>query len=79
MRDPEGRFYGLNAQHLPRLRSGFTEVCDLSADLSGMSGGLRHAWGPDGAFWILDFSVGVEFGGVELQAYVEWEEKVGKA
>jgi len=75
MRDPEGRSYGLNAHHLPRLRSGFTEVCDLSADLSGMSGGLRRAWGPDGVFWILDFSVGIEFGGVELQAYVEWEEK----
>jgi len=58
-----------------RLRSGFVPVCDLSADLSGMSGALEPRWGSRGIFWILNFSIGIEFGGVELQAYVEWVEK----
>jgi hypothetical protein len=79
MRDPEGRSHGFNIHHLPGLRSGFMEVCDLSADLSGMSGGLERRWGAAGAFWVLNFSIGIEFGGVELQAYVEWVEKVGRA
>jgi len=58
-----------------RLRRGFVTVCDLSADLSGMSGALEQRWGRRGVFWILNFSIGIEFGGVELQAYVEWVEK----
>jgi hypothetical protein len=62
-----------------RLRSGIVPVCDISADLSGMSGALEPRWGRRGFFWSLDFSIGIEFGGVELQAYVEWVEKVGKA
>jgi len=72
MRDPDGRFHGLAS---PRLRQGFVKVCDLSADLSGMSGGLERQRGPAGAYWVLNFSIGIEFGGVELQAYIEWVEK----
>ncbi|KAF9505925.1 hypothetical protein BS47DRAFT_1399934 [Hydnum rufescens UP504] len=57
------------------LRRGFVEVCKLSANLSSMSGALEQKRGPRGVFWVLNFSVGIEFGGVELQAHVEWVEK----
>ncbi|KAF9513160.1 hypothetical protein BS47DRAFT_1485791 [Hydnum rufescens UP504] len=74
MRDPHRRFLGLIPLRRPRLRKGFRKMCDLSADLSRISGGLERLRGPDGAFWVLNFSIGIEFGGVELQAYVEWVE-----
>ena len=41
-----------------------------------MSGGLVERQGADGKFWSLPFTIGIQFGGVELQAYLEWFEKV---
>ena len=78
MHGPDGRSHKPKRLDIP-LRSGFMKVFDLSADLSGMSGGLERRRGRQGAYWVLNFSVAIEFGGVELQAYIEWVEKVGKA
>ena len=58
------------------LAHGIEDVCTISADLSGLSGALEQRWGSDGAYWRLDYKIGIQFGGTELQAYLEWTEDV---
>ncbi|KAF9506713.1 hypothetical protein BS47DRAFT_1352467 [Hydnum rufescens UP504] len=71
MRDPEGRSHARPHTHrLPGLRSGFMEI------LAACPEDLERRIGAQPAhIWVLNFSIGIEFGGVELQAYVEWVEK----
>lgn len=51
-------------------------VCEITADLSNLRGGLVEKVSPNGNYWILDYNVVIEFGGTELHAYLEWTEKV---
>jgi hypothetical protein len=44
-----------------------------------MSGALVEREGADGKFWSLPFTIGVQFGGVELQGYLEWTENVSQS
>ena len=48
----------------------------MQADLSGKAGLLRKACGVKGNYWILEITVGIRFGGTELEAFVEWNEEV---
>jgi len=52
------------------------DVCTISADLSGLSGALQESWGSDEKYWRLNYKIGIQFGGTELQAYLEWTEDV---
>ncbi|QRV75593.1 heat shock protein 70 kDa 12A [Ceratobasidium sp. AG-Ba] len=54
---------------------GFKVICEIFADLNGMAGSLRKQEGKQGTFYRLDFDLCLEFGGVELKAYLEWNEK----
>ena len=38
---------------------------------------LEKREGALGPYWILDYTIGIKFGGTEFRAFVEWEEKVG--
>ena len=58
------------------LAYGIENVCTISADLSGLSGALKQRRGSDGTYWTLTYKVGIQFGGTELQAYLEWREDV---
>lgn len=48
----------------------------MQADLSGKAGLLHEARGANGNYWILEFTIGIRFGGTELEAFVEWYERV---
>ncbi|KAF8319244.1 uncharacterized protein EI90DRAFT_2683104 [Cantharellus anzutake] len=56
------------------LVPGFEAVCNISVDLSRLSGLLKKCQGPKGTYWQLTYGIGIEFGGTELQAYLEWTE-----
>ena len=58
------------------LAHGFERVCTISADLSGLSGALEQCQGSNGLYWTLYYKIGIQFGGTELQAYLEWTEDV---
>ena len=58
------------------LTYGIENVCTISADLSGLSGALEKRRGSDGTYWALKYKVGIQFGGTELQAYLEWTQDV---
>ncbi|KAF8337586.1 uncharacterized protein EI90DRAFT_2991950 [Cantharellus anzutake] len=68
-------YWAFDTEVRPNPTPGIEKVCDLVANLSGLSGGLEQRSGPSGTFWHLDFRVGIEFGGTELVAYIEWTER----
>ncbi|KAF8337473.1 uncharacterized protein EI90DRAFT_2968350 [Cantharellus anzutake] len=53
---------------------GFEAVCNVSVDLSRLAGLLEKRQGPKGTYWLLNYKIGIQFGGTELQAYLEWNE-----
>ncbi|KAL5634405.1 hypothetical protein ACGC1H_002459 [Rhizoctonia solani] len=53
---------------------GFELVCFISANISGLQGALRKDWNVSRC-WRLDFTLCIDFDGVELRARVEWVEK----
>ncbi|KAF8606754.1 hypothetical protein BDV93DRAFT_468345 [Ceratobasidium sp. AG-I] len=57
-----------------RINRGFEEICQVEADLSGMRQALKKKTGRDGDYYYLDFTMALQFGGTELQAFVEWEQ-----
>ncbi|KAH7336828.1 hypothetical protein B0J17DRAFT_707236 [Rhizoctonia solani] len=58
------------------LANGFHNCCTISANLSNMSGALEPRIGVSGnKYWRLYFEVCIRFGGTELEAFLEWEEK----
>lgn len=61
------------------MTEGFEYVCDITADLSGLVKLASSALvdGAEGKKYLkINFTVGVEFGGTELRAYVQWAEDV---
>lgn len=55
----------------------FRKVCTVSAGLRSLSGALASATGAGGrTYWHVAFDVCIRFGGTELEAYLEWKEKV---
>ncbi|KAF8592924.1 hypothetical protein BDV93DRAFT_567092 [Ceratobasidium sp. AG-I] len=56
------------------LNPGFSKVCELSADLSSLRGALQRQQNCHGTYWMLEFVIGIRFGGTELEAFMEWEE-----
>lgn len=59
------------------LLDGFRYVCRITADLSSLSGALEHKSGQRGTtYWYLGFEVCIRFGGTELEAFIEWKERV---
>jgi hypothetical protein len=62
------------------LVNGFRNVCQITADLSNLSGALERKDGQSGkTYWYLGFDVCIRFGGTELEAFLEWKEFVSKA
>lgn len=58
------------------LSSGFSNCCTITADLNNLRGALEPRIGVHGKmYWRLYFEVCIRFGGTELEAYIEWEEK----
>ncbi|KAJ1303482.1 hypothetical protein OPQ81_011669 [Rhizoctonia solani] len=58
------------------LANGFQRCCTISANLTNLSGALEPRIGAHGnKYWRLYFEVCIRFGGTELEAYLEWEEK----
>ncbi|CAE6466508.1 unnamed protein product [Rhizoctonia solani] len=58
------------------LANGFQSCCTISADLTNLSGALEPRIGVNGnKYWRLYFEVCIRFGGTELEAYLEWEER----
>ncbi|QRV77751.1 heat shock protein 70 kDa 12A [Ceratobasidium sp. AG-Ba] len=57
-----------------RINHGYEEICQVEADLSGMRQALKRKTGRDGEYYYLDFTMALQFGGTELQAFVEWEQ-----
>ncbi|KDN46686.1 hypothetical protein RSAG8_04066, partial [Rhizoctonia solani AG-8 WAC10335] len=54
---------------------GFRTECKVTANLQGLSGALEMEIGTGGkAYWVLNFSLCIRFGGVELEAFIEWKE-----
>ncbi|CAE7118395.1 unnamed protein product [Rhizoctonia solani] len=54
---------------------GFRTECKVTADLQKLSGGLEMNTGVGGRiYWELEFDICIRFGGVELEAYIEWNE-----
>lgn len=58
------------------LNPGFRKVCQIQADLSGLSGTLQEKKGATGPYWTIDYDLAIKFGGTELQAFVQWTERV---
>ncbi|QRV90327.1 heat shock protein 70 kDa 12A [Ceratobasidium sp. AG-Ba] len=58
------------------VADGFSVICEIHADLSGLRGSLIKERGEYGAYYKLYFDLCLEFGGVELKAYLEWNEKM---
>ncbi|KAG8734060.1 hypothetical protein FRC10_011977 [Ceratobasidium sp. 414] len=54
---------------------GFSVICSITADLSGMRGSLKKQKGNHGVYYKLEFQLCFEFGGVELKAFLEWNER----
>ncbi|KAF8755233.1 ATP binding [Rhizoctonia solani] len=50
------------------------KICEVEADLSGMRQALKRKTGRDGEYYYLDFTMALQFGGTEIQAFVEWEQ-----
>ncbi|KEP46266.1 putative heat shock 70 kDa protein 12A [Rhizoctonia solani 123E] len=56
---------------------GFEMICFISANISGLQGALRKDQNASRC-WKLDFTLCIEFDGVELRARIEWVEKVAR-
>ncbi|KAG8703582.1 hypothetical protein FRC08_002750 [Ceratobasidium sp. 394] len=54
---------------------GFSVICSITADLNGMRGSLKKRKSKHGTYYELEFQLCLEFGGVELRAFLEWNEK----
>ena len=62
------------------LTSGFRHICTVKADLSPLnSDGIKLEKGSNGEYWKAKFQVVVTLpiGGAQLQARMQWYEKVG--
>ncbi|KAG8732572.1 hypothetical protein FRC11_012525 [Ceratobasidium sp. 423] len=58
------------------LLPSFRKACTIRADLRGLEGALEKKVGLGGSdFWSLDIEVCMRFGGTELEAYIEWQER----
>ncbi|QRV90324.1 heat shock protein 70 kDa 12A [Ceratobasidium sp. AG-Ba] len=57
------------------INDGFSVICEIKADLSGLRGSLKKERGEQGVYYRVHFDLCLEFGGVELKAYLEWNEK----
>jgi len=55
--------------------TGFRRVCRVEANLSALGGSLTRKSGPNGEYWQINYSIGLKFGGTELQAALIWKEK----
>ncbi|KAG8687231.1 hypothetical protein FRC11_007557, partial [Ceratobasidium sp. 423] len=53
---------------------GFELICFISANINALQGALRKDQNADSC-WRLDFTLCIEFDGVELKARIEWVEK----
>jgi len=64
--------------HIPpgETEDGFATVCEVEADLSGLSGALEKCHGPRGVYWKLEYDIGLMFGATELAAILFWKENV---
>jgi hypothetical protein len=63
--------------HPGAVMKGMRLICTLSADLSALAGALQLQTGPHGGrFYRVDYNVCVYFGGTQLRAHLEWEERV---
>ncbi|KAF8593960.1 hypothetical protein BDV93DRAFT_502306 [Ceratobasidium sp. AG-I] len=58
-----------------KLLDGFRKICTMTADLSGLRGGLQEIAAPGKSYWSLKYDLCLRFGGVELGASIEWKEK----
>lgn len=64
--------------HIGELLDGFREVCSVTADLDSMRKALQPRINAHGIqYWALMFNVCFQFGGTELEAFLEWIEEVG--
>ncbi|KAF8593962.1 hypothetical protein BDV93DRAFT_189709 [Ceratobasidium sp. AG-I] len=57
------------------LLSGFQNVCTLTADLSSLHGALEKVDAPGQSYWTLAYDLCLHFGGTEVSASIEWQEK----
>ncbi|KAG8710383.1 hypothetical protein FRC11_004568 [Ceratobasidium sp. 423] len=56
---------------------GFRSECKVTANLQNLSGALEMSFGAGGKiYWELEFCLCIRFGGVELEAFIEWKENV---
>ncbi|CUA72664.1 Heat shock 70 kDa protein 12A [Homo sapiens] [Rhizoctonia solani] len=53
---------------------GFELICFISANISALQGALRKDRNAEGC-WRLDFTLCIDFDGIELRARIEWAEK----
>ncbi|QRV90330.1 heat shock protein 70 kDa 12A [Ceratobasidium sp. AG-Ba] len=58
-----------------KINDGFSVICEIKADLSGLRGSLKKERGEKGVYYRVHFDLCLEFGGIELKAYLEWNEK----
>ncbi|KAH7319566.1 hypothetical protein B0J17DRAFT_711008 [Rhizoctonia solani] len=57
------------------FKPGFRTECKVTANLKKLSGALEMKIGQGGrAYWELEFSLCIRFGGIEFEGYIEWEE-----
>jgi len=53
-------------------------ICTLNADLSALSEALTISTGPRrNSFYRVDYDVYIYFGGTQLRAKLQWNDKVG--
>ncbi|QRV75595.1 heat shock protein 70 kDa 12A [Ceratobasidium sp. AG-Ba] len=57
------------------INDGFSVICEIKADLSGLRGSLKKERGEQDVYYRVYFDLCLEFGGVEFKAYLEWNEK----
>ncbi|KEP47847.1 putative heat shock 70 kDa protein 12A [Rhizoctonia solani 123E] len=58
------------------LQKGFERICTVTADLSGLRGALIKKTSTK-VYYQLDFFIALHLGGTEINASIEWTEKVG--
>ncbi|KAG8793239.1 hypothetical protein FRC12_003456 [Ceratobasidium sp. 428] len=56
------------------LNRGYERICEVEADLSGMSRALEKRSGPKGDYYRLEYTIALQFGGTELRAFLEWKQ-----
>ncbi|KIM25126.1 hypothetical protein M408DRAFT_331414 [Serendipita vermifera MAFF 305830] len=60
----------IKGKRLPQLR----DLCKLKADMSNLQGSLQPHKGPQGPYYMADFTVSIRLGGTKLEARLQWEE-----